>query len=313
MIEGLLLGFRLPSSVRVRIPPTFPQAVRARDRCRGCRRGRVRARHARAGAAAPDTTADRGGVRLPVAVRALGRRTGAPHAHRVSITATLESRVDTVVRFDSVRSELRATWREPTSVSGWPRGLIGTIDAYAVAVGGDSLAVVPGLPLPLTFAATQRSAQTQPEFSAPDAASCASLAGGVVQGVRDLWLSLPDTLRAGATWRDSTTYVVCRDSIPLEFTVVRTFEVGQSASVGAEGVVTTIMRRTLSQFRGTGTQFGEPVTIEGSGEGMMIYEVGLSGARVRGATGDAVLTLTLRGSRRVQELTQRSRTEILER
>ncbi len=241
------------------------------------------------------------------------RRTGASHEHRIIVSATLESRVDTVVRFDSVRSELLATWRGPTSSSGWPRGLIGTVDAYAVAAGGDSLVAVAGLQLPLSFAASQRSAQVQPEFSAPDAASCASIAGGIVQGVRDLWLSLPDTLRAGATWRDSAAYVVCRDSIPLALTVVRTFEVGRAASIGAEGLVITIMRRTVSQLRGSGTQFGEPVTIEGRGEGMMIYEVGLSGARVRGATGDAVLTLTLRGSRRVQELTQRSRTEILER
>ncbi len=274
-----------------------------------CARGTAAPERPRPAAPAPVVVVDTPSIAAPWVVR----RTAVPHEHRILVTATLESRVDTTTRTDTVRSELVATWQGPGADNVWPRRFAGTLDDYRTGSGADSLAGVGGLALPLPFSALQRSPSVQPEFTAPDAAACGDAGGGLVQGVRDLWIALPDTLRPGATWRDSSTYVLCRDSIPLHVTVVRAFEVAGAASLGADGIVATIVRRTTSRLRGTGTQFGDPVTIEGQGEGLMMFEVAIAGGRVRGASGDAVLTLTLRGSRRSQELTQRSRTEILER
>jgi hypothetical protein len=78
-------------------------------------------------------------------------------------------------------------------------------------------------------------------------------------------------------------------------------------------VMVTIERRTTTSITGDGTQFGEPVRIEGTGHGALMLEVALDGGRVVFGSGESELHLTLTGRRRTQELTQRSRIAIRER
>jgi hypothetical protein len=238
------------------------------------------------------------------------QRTGAPQTQTIDVVAELVSRVDTLRRVDSLQSELTVRWSSP-SVS-FPRRFLGGLQDYRVAVGVDSLATPPGLFLPIPFSAEQSDPSRQPVFTTPDAGRCDSPSYSLLHGVRDVWLSLPESLHPGQEWSDSAEYVVCRDSIPLRTAVDRLFRV-TGALTRDSAVVVTIERRTTTTITGEGLQFGEPVRIEGAGEGALMLEVALDGARVVFGSGESELRLTLIGRRRTQELTQRSRIAIRER
>ena len=245
----------------------------------------------------------------PLASPWVVRRTGARVAQTIRIDATIDASVDslTPALVDTMQSELTAEWSVPTT--GFPQRYVGSVTAYRVANAADSALLPQGLAVPFAFTAEQRTPGQQPTFTTPDGASCDAPHAVIVHGVRDLWLSLPDTLVTGQTWQDSGRYVVCRDSIPLQTEVERTFRVTGAMRRG-RAVIVTVERRTMTRFAGTGTQFGEPVSISGTGTGAVMLEVALEDGIIVFASGDSELQVTLRGRRRTQEVTQRSRIAI---
>lgn len=249
----------------------------------------------------------------PLAAPWVLRQSGAPVTHTVHVAAVIESRADTAteVLTDTLQSQLTASWSTPSS--GFPRRYLGSVQDYRLSRAmGDSLQVPPDVPLPISFTAVQASATQPARFTAPDESSCASAAAVIVQGVRDLWLSMPDTLRPGMSWSDSSALHTCRDSIPLVVSLRREFRV-TGAMWRDSAVIVTVERRTAMRLDGAGRQFGDSVSITGEGHGAMMFEVSLAtGAPVFGS-GESELRLTLRGSRRTQELTQRSRISLLDR
>lgn len=248
-------------------------------------------------------------LRLPWLVS----RAAAPVEQIIHVAAILESRTDSLspARVDTLQSQLVVTWSSPSIR--YPLRFVGSVTDYRIGTAaGDSLERVAELPLPFSFSAEQRDRTMQAAFSSPVAAECATPQASVVHGVRDLWLSLPDTLSPGRTWKDSTTYVVCRDSIPLTMRVEREFRVTGAAWKDSV-VVATIERRTVTRLSGNGLQFGEPISIRGEGTGSVMFEVSLSTGIALFASGESVLELSMTGRRRSQQLTQRSRISILER
>lgn len=249
----------------------------------------------------------------PLATPWIVQRTGARVSQTMHVAAVIESRRDTLtlVTADTLQSQLSATWSSPSA--GFPRRYVGMVTDYRVSSAmGDSLLPPPDVALPFAFTAAQESPAVQPSFSAPESGVCGNAHTVIAEGVRDLWLSLPDTLAPGTTWRDSTRHVICRDSIPLELHVEREFRVS-GAMWRDSSVIVTVERRTRTRVNGNGRQFGDSVTVIGEGTGAAMFEVSLAtGAAVFGS-GESELRLTLRGSRRTQEMTQRSRIALLDR
>lgn len=241
------------------------------------------------------------------------RHDGAMRTHDIRVVAELATSadaVDTALVTDTIMSELVASWSE-ASMS-WPRRILGRVDQYRVGRHTDSLSTSADLPLPLSFSTSQAAPGAQPTFVAPDVAGCGIPGLSAVHGLRDLWLSLPDTLQPGAAWRDTSTYRFCRDGIPLLASVEREFHV-LGARSSPLGLVVDVRRTSTGRIEGAGVQFGDSVRIEGVAAGEMTYELAASGARVLSGTGTSSLTLTLRGTRRTHRMTQRSRIEIRER
>lgn len=266
------------------------------------------------GRAKPDATPPVDGVAVPrdPAAAWIVRRTGAPVEQTIHIAAVLESRYDTVSapRIDTVQSQLTVTWSEPSM--GYPRRFLGSVTDYRVGgVVGDTLSRLPEIALPFSFNARQPVPSSIPEFITPGA-DCGVSPGMVVPVVRELWLSMPDTLRPGREWADSGTYTVCRDSIPLTVRVTRLFRV-VDGTWRDSAVVVRVERRSTTRLDGSGRQFGEPVRITGEGTGTMMYEVDVQSGVAAFASGDAELHLTLISRRRTQQLTQRSRISLLHR
>ena len=265
------------------------------------------------GGARPPVRAPEVGVEVPQVVdrltppwrigEALGER-----AQRVAVSAVLTSRVDSsaaaVVRTDSVESVLDVRWGASAS-SGAREEFPVRVSRYVVRVAPDTAWRVPpgvGGAFMLPARAERRAV---PVLCAAAGAECTAAHVAAAQGWQESWIGAPAVLEPGTRWRDSTAYVVMRDSIPLAVTSVREFTVREA--VMREGrVVLIVDRRSTQQLAGEGRQFGEAVRITGRGEGVMRLEVALTNGGVLRGDGTSVLTLQLVGRRRTQSLTQES-------
>jgi hypothetical protein len=245
----------------------------------------------------------------PYAAPWVVRDAGARRSQLVEVRALLTSLVDSFVRVDTLHSVLEFAWSSVPETS--PPRVAGMVTDARVSLGADSLAPPAGLSLPFSFTSEIRTPGTQPLFLVPDGGACNSPAAALVHGVRESWISLPDTLWLERGWRDSVSYSTCRDGVVLTLDVVREF-----APTGARlrdgQLVVLITRRSRSLVRGEGTQFGEEISITGEGEGEMLLEVALAAGAILTAEGTSELRLEMRGRRRTQRLVQESRIVVRE-
>lgn len=226
-------------------------------------------------------------------------------AHEIQLSSELRSRIDSVERVDSLHATIGVEW---SRLAGAPARVSGLLNTFRVS-GDTTAARTPSdLRLPVPFSGLEGREGDQLAIERPDVAGCGPDAAAL-QAVREVVLTMPRRLEVGTSWADSARYTVCRDSIPLAVRSVRTYRV-----VGAErlaGVLVVLIdRASLVTMRGTGTQFGELLTIEAQGEGAMRLAVRLDGAMVVLGRGESTLKMTMRGRRRSQELSQHTHIEI---
>ena len=213
--------------------------------------------------------------------------------------AVLVIRTDTIARTDSLssHSELAFAATAGGSVSG-------NVSAFAVRANVQNSVAPAGLALPFPFRGDFSTRGTQLEFLTPrDAAPCASNPLSIVQSLRDLWFRTPDTLRVGSAWSDSASYVICRDGIPLRASVQRSFRVTRATERDGR-LVLDVVRTARTSLEGAGTQFGETVTISGTGGGELTYQLDPAAGEIVSASGNAVLDFSLRGRLRSQAVHQ---------
>jgi hypothetical protein len=217
----------------------------------------------------------------------------------VDQTAVVAIRLDTSTHSDTVSTHADIAIATTTAGS-----TSGTVTAYSVQGAGRAAATPAGLTLPFPFRAEVSASGQQFGFTAPrDATPCSSIALAAMHSLHDLWFRAPDTLRIGTAWSDSTSYVVCRDGIPLRATAHRSFRVSGSSERN-DRVVLTVSRTSRSTLDGAGTQFGEAVGVSGAGSGSLDYEIDTTSGEVVSAKGSATLDLTLRSRVRTQVVRQ---------
>src|ERR1035437_1573112 len=176
-----------------------------------------------------------------------------PQGFVVDQRALIAIRIDTSTQTDTISSHAEVAFTITPSEG----GVSGSVTAFLVQGAGRAAATPAGLATPFPLRAEYATHASQLEFTIPrDATPCASNALAVAQSLRDLWLRPPDTLRIGTTWQDSSSYVVCRDGIPLHATVRRTFNVFGTA-VGDGRLLLTVSRISHTTIEGSGTKFGE--------------------------------------------------------
>ncbi|MEX2180619.1 MAG: hypothetical protein WD771_01125 [Gemmatimonadaceae bacterium] len=245
----------------------------------------------------------------PLAAPWVLRDGGARRAQIIAVRALLTSELDATVRVDTLRSTMGVAWSAVPGTT--PARLAGMVTDFRAVMGGDSSGVPAGVNLPFSFVAESRGPGLQPVFTIPESGSCTNPNAAVMQGVRDTWLSLPDTMVRGTTWRDSSTYLVCRDGLPMTVSAVRTFTV-TGARMREGQLVVVVQRVTATQLAGSGHQFGEPIALLGEGEGTMQLDVALAGGVIVHGEGVAELRLEMQGRRRTLVLRQASTVEIRE-
>jgi hypothetical protein len=208
--------------------------------------------------------------------------------------------LDTAARTDTLSSHVEL------SFTGAPAGrsVNGTVSAFLVGGAGRAAATPAGLVTPFPFRAAYSASGVQLGFTAPaDVTPCSSAERAAAESLRDLWFDAPDTLRVGSTWSDSSSYVTCRDGIPLRSTVHRMFHV--SGSTARDGrVLLSVARLSRTVIDGSGSQFGDSVTVSGSGNGQLAYDFDPANGEILSASGNATLNFSLRSSQRTQIVRQ---------
>jgi hypothetical protein len=261
----------------------------------GCRSGAVPSQVLTkpAPASAPATTPRVGG---PWAYRPSTER----EAFAVDQQAIVVIRLDTSAHTDTVSSHAEVAFR----VAATTHGIDGDVGAFLVQDVTHAAGTPPGLVTPFPFRAEYPARGIQLDFIAPvNAAPCSSTALAVAQSLRDLWFQPPDTLRVGATWSDSSSYVVCRDGIPLHATVHRVFHISAMAAAGGQPLL-SISRVARTVIDGSGTQFGETVGVNGAGTGQLAYNFDPASGEIVSATGNATLDLSLHSHLSTQNVHQ---------
>jgi hypothetical protein len=218
----------------------------------------------------------------------------------IDLHAVVTIGLDTAAHSDTLTTHTEVSFTGVHST----RSVNGTIGAFLVGGAGHEPAAPPGLHVPFSFRAGYSAANSQLAFTAPaDSAQCSSPELAVAQSLRDLWLEAPDTLRVGATWSDSASYITCRDGIPLRSVVHRMFHIS-AAAVHDGRTLLSITRLARTVIDGRGSQFGDSVTVAGSGNGQLTYDFDPARGEVVSATGNATLDISLRGSQRTQIVRQ---------
>jgi hypothetical protein len=241
----------------------------------------------------------------PWIVRDAGMRRRQAATWRTLIT----TQSDTLVRVDTLRGELEAAWSEVPGAQ--PPRLAGLVSDYRLAFGEGALEPPAGIAPPFSFTAERRAEGAQPTFVIPDASRCDLPLAAAVQPLRDLWISPPDTLRAGLVWQDSVRHSICRDGIIIEVTTRRRFT-ATNARLRDGLLVVLVARASETTLSGRGVQFGDSVVVDGAGEGSATLELSLGGAVIIAGEGTAELRVNFRGTRRTQRVVQESRLSIRE-
>lgn len=216
----------------------------------------------------------------------------------VDQSATIVIRQDTATRTDTVSSHTEVAFTSTSSA------VSGNVNAFLVGSAGHPAATPPGLTIPFSVHAGYSARALQLDFDAPrDVSNCSSTALTVAQSLRDLWFRPTDTLRVGTTWEDSSSYVICRDGIPLRATARRMFRV--TGSVERDGrTLLEISRMARTAIDGSGAQFGEAITVSGTGSGQLVYDFDPASGEVVSASGTATLDLSMRSRVRTQAIRQ---------
>jgi hypothetical protein len=233
----------------------------------------------------------------PWAFRNLGR----PRTQRVTLSAVLQSRQDTLARVDTLASQTLLEWSVgPQST---PPRVVGMVRDFSIIIGSDSAwRSIPDLAMPVSFIAEQLAADAQPRFVQPADSSCEARAA-VVQALRETWLWPPTRVGVGTRWQDSTAYAICRDGVSLNAVSVRDYVV-EGAQLREGQLVLRVRRHARTVLHGEGLQFGDSITVSGEGVAEATLELSLDGAAVVSGDGSSQLRLELRGRRRTQQLVQ---------
>ncbi|MBA3854360.1 MAG: hypothetical protein C0503_08095 [Gemmatimonas sp.] len=240
---------------------------------------------------APDSLAG------PWRFRTLGR----PRSQLVTLSAVLQSRVDSVVREDTLASQALLEWSLVPDAA--PARVVGMVRGFSVIVGSDSTwRPLPELAMPVSFAAAQLAPGLQPTFTMPADTACHARAA-VVQALRETWVAPPARVARGSTWRDSAEYPLCRDGILLRVRSVRQFTVEDAVARDGQ-LALRVRRESTSSLSGEGLQFGDSIHVTGAGQATALLELSLDGAAILVGEGSSELRLQLKGRRRTQDLVQ---------
>jgi hypothetical protein len=215
-----------------------------------------------------------------------------PATFNIESRATFSTRADTLSRADTSVSQ--------TTLRVVPRGA-------AIDVTISAFSIVSSYSQPLALTSPSRSvgrynANGGVVFEGPGQPSCTSLTGTAFESTRDLWVKWPQEVIFGTRWQDSVIVGACRDGIPLQVSLVRSYVV---KSVSADSVpLIAVERNSRVSVSGQGVLRGDTITVSGEGTGAATLHVQTTGW-IHDAGGNSSLQLRAITKTRTQIVDQR--------
>lgn len=207
--------------------------------------------------------------------------------------AVITTHRDSATHVDSIASHTELSFSNANTAG---TSIRGEITVFSVRAAGAAGTVPVSIKFPLPFTARYPARDRQVVFDFNGYKECGSASFVAAQSLRDLTYRPPDTVRVGTAWSDSSTYLVCRDGIPMNATVRRTFRVTGTAAADG-GVVLLLSRHSETTLAGSGFPVGEEVTaVNGAGTGELTYRIDPATGEIISASGTATLDLTEQNS-----------------
>lgn len=222
-------------------------------------------------------------------------------AAEISITTDSGTSTDTSTLI--VAASVRST------AGGGVSGLVRSASVRSAAATDMSF---PGVVLPLVFSGPPPSRGSQHQLTGRNvpADPCQSPAHALLGSIRDLFVSLPDTLRLGTTWADSGQSVGCRGGARLIGGTTRRFSV-RSYEVLDGHALLLVDHRSTSRLRGMATRGSDTTVVEGVGSGSGEFAIDASSGAIVSMTTSASLEISIRGAVKLERARQVLRTRVL--
>ncbi len=225
----------------------------------------------------------------------------------------VEQAAEISVTTDSVTSTDSSTLVVAASVrSTAGGGVSGLVRSATVRVAAVNDSVFPGVALPLVFSGAPPSRGIQHALTGRTlpADPCQSPAHVLLGSIRDLFVPLPDTLKIGTTWADSSVSESCRGGARLAGGTTRRFSV-RRYEVRDGLPVLLVDHRSTSRLRGTATRGGDTTVVEGLGSGGGEFVIDALTGAVVSVTTSTTLEVTIRGTIRSERARQLLRTRVV--
>jgi len=194
------------------------------------------------------------------------------------------------------------------SIRNIPRGgVAGLIRSVAVSSPGTSASPLPGIALPLAFAAPEPRSGAQASLTTRPAAAevCGSPAQVPLGALRDLLIHVPDSVFLGREWADSGTFVMCREGVRLEVFSRRQFTLTRYQRRDSLGVL-LVTRLGTTTIQGLSVRGEDTTRVEGSGTNSLRYELDSTTGEVLSTAGTGSLDIFVRGAVKIQRARQTS-------
>lgn len=191
-------------------------------------------------------------------------------------------------------------------------GVSGLVRSASVRSAAATNASFPGVVLPLVFSGTPPSRGSQHQLTGRNvpADPCQSPSHVLLGSIRDLFVSLPDTVKLGTTWADSGHYDGCRGGARLIGSSVRRFSL-RSYEVRDGQALLLVDHRSTSRLRGMATRSGDTTVVEGVGSGSGEFAIDAISGAIVSMTTSASLEISIRGAVRLERARQLLRTRIV--
>ncbi|HUF30934.1 MAG TPA: hypothetical protein VMM77_09805 [Gemmatimonadaceae bacterium] len=134
---------------------------------------------------------------------------------------------------------------------------------------------------------------------------CASGAP-LLEVARDLLVAVPEELRVGEGWADTSSMTICRGGVPVTTGVVRAYEVLGTRRDDDGTPLVRLARATTFSLAGTETTaLGQVIALTGTGESQTVLELDLAGGVVRSAIREGTADLAVSYGRTTTPFSQR--------
>ena len=207
-----------------------------------------------------------------------------------------------------VESSGVVSWRFERQPSGALKGA-GQVDSFSVRTSFDAatppiVPAMPAMPALLLLDAVVDSGVARITTRPPLVNECDRPEAAAAALARELLVRIPDGVRRGSQWKDSTVSLICRSGVPL---VIQTTVVSTLERLDDERLV--VAREIRSTLRGTGGTAFRALGLLGTAQGSQRVEISSSRGTVERLEGTSTLSLQaterLPGSpAKVQQITQ---------